>query len=250
MKRTVIFRDKNKKKFVIKIEIRDDRLSMSGEHGQEQNEIVPANIEQQLLVDTWNKYHLSTDLPICIRCFINEVCDNIKELEKKRYNSPKISESDFEELMSRGFSKEIIAIGLYEDLHVEDLPNIERSRFGYGNCALEIYDKEVYSGTEEEITEAVKDYIENTLYAFHPSFLSNYGSLSKLDDYEAALKPIQEQCESGNETVKALVDWDTNADEIVKDAIKADGIGHYLNSYDGTYETYDILGDTYYVCRA
>jgi len=87
--------------------------------------------------------------------------------------------------------------------------------------------------TDEEADEATKNYIADSLWAFNISFLKQFLNENLYDEAETRLKPLQEKCESGNETIKVLVNWDKQADDIVSEAIAWDGRGHFLSSYDG-----------------
>tara|TARA_R100000773_G_C4157081_1_gene76587 strand:- start:29 stop:487 length:459 start_codon:yes stop_codon:yes gene_type:complete len=84
--------------------------------------------------------------------------------------------------------------------------------------------------TDEEADEKVKEYIEDSAWAFNSSFLAAH---SKVD--ENVFKTLQEQCESSNEAVLSLID---DFDHFVDDAILSDGRGHFLASYDGAEEEY------------
>jgi hypothetical protein len=80
---------------------------------------------------------------------------------------------------------------------------------------------------EDEANEACKEYIKETIWAFNANFLSNY--ISSLDGEEIdALR--QNKCESMNEALRKLID---DFDLLCEDAISADGLGHFLSSYDG-----------------
>ncbi len=99
--------------------------------------------------------------------------------------------------------------------------------------------------TDEEADEQTKECIGETLWAFNINFLQGFLASGLQDEAETILKPLQERCESGNEPIKALVDWDNNKDDITQEAISWDGRGHFLSSYDG-YEHEVKVNDTYY----
>jgi len=94
--------------------------------------------------------------------------------------------------------------------------------------------------TDEEADKATRDEIEGLLWAFKADFiLKQTGFSDKLSSGEwtamkAALEEMQNKtCESCNEFIKGLINGTCGLDEFVKEAIKADGRGHFLSSYDG-----------------
>lgn len=103
--------------------------------------------------------------------------------------------------------------------------------------------------TDEEADEAVKDYIEESLWAFNSSFLANFLPSGCESEAETILKPLQEKCESGNDAIKALISWDENSSEIVEEAIRWDGRGHFLNNYDGEEYEIEVEGKYFYIYK-
>jgi hypothetical protein len=109
-----------------------------------------------------------------------------------------------------------------------------------------INDQDYLVLTDEEADEAVREYIEETVWAFNPSFLSAYTRVS-----EEAIKKIQELHEDAND---ALAEMIKDFDEFVEDAVACDGRGHFLAGYDGNENevTFTSLDDTktiYYIYR-
>jgi len=190
------------------------------------------------------------DLPKNFWDDIEELFDKIEYEEKNKFSSKKVSKCSKEELQN--YDGHIVTLGLHLDLTIDELYNIDQKKYGYGNgnYLYDVYGTEYYCGNQEEIFEAVQEYISDSLWAFNTSFLENYGVLKDIDYVSDILDPLQEKCEYGNEAIKALVQWDENKDEITQDAINADGVGNFLNSYDGTSEYYEVLGEKYIVCRA
>lgn len=111
--------------------------------------------------------------------------------------------------------------------------------------------------TDEEADEKAAEYISEYMWAFNISFLTCYMSEETAEFAEEILKPIQEKCESGNEAVKALINWRYNKEQIIEDAISADGRGHFLATYDGNeneetvlvYPKGDTANQTFYIYR-
>ena len=90
--------------------------------------------------------------------------------------------------------------------------------------------------TEEQADAKVKEEIEYSLWAFNPDFIishcSNFETMTD-EEVESAIRSLkyaQKSCENANGLVRALID---DMDEFVKDAIDADGRGHFLAYYDG-----------------
>jgi len=78
--------------------------------------------------------------------------------------------------------------------------------------------------TDEEADEAVREEIEQLVWAFNPSFLCAHTNVS-----EEAIKKIQELHEDAND---ALAEMIKDFDEFVEDAVASDGRGHFLAGYD------------------
>ena len=97
--------------------------------------------------------------------------------------------------------------------------------------------------TDEEADEAVREYIEETVWAFNPSFLSAHAK-DGID--EDVFKTLSEKCESSNEAVKSLI---KDFDHFVDDAILSDGRGHFMSSYDGQEHEIKIKNNWYYIYR-
>ena len=93
--------------------------------------------------------------------------------------------------------------------------------------------KEYAVGTDSEADDACKEYIKDSAWAFRSSFICDYCNLPQ--ELAEALEAMQsKKCEGANDVILALIE---KADEglhgFVRDAISADGRGHFLSSYDG-----------------
>ncbi len=100
--------------------------------------------------------------------------------------------------------------------------------------------------TDEEADEAVRVEIEEMVWAFNPSFLRTHTGVT----IEAIAK-IQEMCESANDPLKAMI---KDFDHFVNDAVKCDGRGHFLASYDHEENeiTFNVMcrsSTTFYIYR-
>jgi|TARA_R100000149_G_scaffold64080_1_gene35720 hypothetical protein len=84
-------------------------------------------------------------------------------------------------------------------------------------------DYDVY--TDEEADEAVREYIEETVWAFSPSFLQAHTGVDS-----DTIKQIQNtQLDSPNEVLTAMI---KDFDHFVEDAVRCDGRGYFLAQYD------------------
>jgi len=88
--------------------------------------------------------------------------------------------------------------------------------------------------TDEEAEEQATAYIKESLWAFNAYFIVDY-----LPDGvgEEVIEALQPQCERANDAIMSMVG--DSFEELVEDAIAADGLGHFLNSYDGGCEELD-----------
>ena len=95
--------------------------------------------------------------------------------------------------------------------------------------------------TDEEADEAVREDIEEMVWAFTPSFLRAHTGVT----IEAIAK-IQEMSEDANEPLTAMI---KDFDYFVEDAVKCDGRGHFLAPYDHEENEITFSGITYYIYR-
>ena len=112
-----------------------------------------------------------------------------------------------------------------------------------GTDYFEAEGKEYYVLTDDEANTYAEEYIRESLWAFRAEFIAQYTKVTLSDRAIAAIKKMQETlCEDANELIYALIE---DFDAFVKDAIRADGRGHFISQYDG--EEYE-QGD-YYIYR-
>ena len=83
--------------------------------------------------------------------------------------------------------------------------------------------------TYEQATNRAKDYILDSVWAFNASFLSSHTGID-----EDAIQAIHDnnKCEGNNKLLLRLI---KDEQAFIDDAIGCDGLGHFLNSYDGEY---------------
>tara|TARA_R100000900_G_scaffold89423_5_gene69599 strand:- start:1367 stop:1831 length:465 start_codon:yes stop_codon:yes gene_type:complete len=95
--------------------------------------------------------------------------------------------------------------------------------------------------TDEEADEAVREEIEEMVWAFNASFLQAHTGVDA-----DAIEKIQEMCESANEPLKAMI---KDFDHFVNDAVNCYGRGQFLAPYDHEENEITFNGITYYIYR-
>lgn len=90
-----------------------------------------------------------------------------------------------------------------------------------------------------------EQHIEQSLWAFNASFLVGY--INAKIDTNTLQRIKQDSCEDCNEVFLALVG--DNLERLKSDAIGCDGIGHFLNTYDGDAYEYYYNGELYLYWR-
>ncbi len=119
----------------------------------------------------------------------------------------------------------------------------EEIKEGYDSCIF-LIQGEYMVLNEHERNKKVKEYIQETLWAFIPSFLAKETDLP-----EEVFRALSEKCESGNDAILALVEKTCGLDAFVKAAVEADGYGHFLASYDGKEGKVTVEGEDYFIYR-
>ena len=101
--------------------------------------------------------------------------------------------------------------------------------------------------TDEEADEACAKSISEMLWAFNTSFIASHTRNGLNPAARKALQKAQgELCEDANDLVAALIE---DMDHFVRDAVSADGRGHFLANYDGEEREESVNGTTYYIFR-
>jgi len=95
--------------------------------------------------------------------------------------------------------------------------------------------------TDEEADDMVREYIEDSVWAFTPSFLSSYTGID-----EEVFKVLQEKYEDANTAIRSMIH---EFDDFVDDAVRTDGRGHFLSPYDGKEHEVTVYNTTYYIYR-
>ena len=93
---------------------------------------------------------------------------------------------------------------------------------------------------DDEADAACKEYIEQSLLAFCPSFL---GSETGID--QIVFEALNDKCAGANDAVRSIINGSCGIDSFVESAISADGRGHFLSGYDSAEN--EVAG--YYIYR-
>lgn len=121
---------------------------------------------------------------------------------------------------------------------------------GHEHWGLPIYSyygAEYAVGNDEDCDKAAREYIEESLWAFNAEFIASHAHAIMTDKTIAAIKKMQEElCEDANGLVEALID---DMDVFVRNAIDADGRGHFLNPYDGEEHEQQIGNNMFFIYR-
>ena len=106
-------------------------------------------------------------------------------------------------------------------------------KLNYDHYDLEVYslgNKEYAIGTDKEADKACTENIKDSLWAFNASFIAEHTKTGYTPELEKSISKIQEQCEGAQAAIECMIE---DIDEFIKDAISADGRGHFLSGYDG-----------------
>lgn len=99
--------------------------------------------------------------------------------------------------------------------------------------------------TDSEADDMAADYIKDTVWAFNSAFLSAHTKQGIDSDVIEAIQS-NGKCESNNAAILSLID---DVEHFVDDAIRCDGRGHFLSSYDGEEHEVRVGKSTYYIYR-
>jgi len=116
----------------------------------------------------------------------------------------------------------------------DNRPDYDEAQNDYDNQDYLVY-------TDEEADEAVREEIEESLWAFTPSFLSAHTGVD-----EEVFVALADRCEVNNDSYKRMI---KDFDAFVDDAVACDGRGHFLAPYDHEENEITFNGITYYIYR-
>jgi hypothetical protein len=121
-----------------------------------------------------------------------------------------------------------------DEEEAKEIENQADDLFSYGN-------QDWLVATDDEADAKAKEYIEDSLWAFRPSFLASHSDVD-----EDVFQLLSEKCEGANDAVKKLI---KDFDHFVEDAIGQDGRGHFLSFYDGEENEEKVGDETFYLFR-
>lgn len=150
-----------------------------------------------------------------------EVCEDCKEVLDNAYN-PEL----------------IIALAEEFDCSVQDVVDMGDGEFSIDGLYYLVL-------TEDEADDRVADYIEDSLWAFTPNFLS---SVTGVDSEVFEAIQANGRCEDNNDAIMSIISaTNTSIEEVAGEAISWDGRGHFLDRYSG--EEIEVYVDgEYYFC--
>lgn len=119
----------------------------------------------------------------------------------------------------------------------------------YDHHGLDIYtiEGDQYAlGTDAQADAALRDYTENSLWAFKADFILNCCDLD--ESGAASLGDMQEKAgENANAFILSLISRTCGLDYFCEEAERWDGRGHFLSTYDG--EEIELLGGKAYAYK-
>jgi hypothetical protein len=119
--------------------------------------------------------------------------------------------------------------------------NALRKRYGRAKLGHDVYGLAVYQaddgneyavGTLAQAKRAAKMYILDSLWAFNTDFIARMADLDEATA-KAVRKAQEDLSEDANPLVRKLIGSEPNLKRFVNEAIRADGLGHFLSPYDG-----------------
>lgn len=128
-----------------------------------------------------------------------------------------------------------------------DWSELEPSLYFYGLDSFEFGREEWAVGSDDDAREAVRNYVEDSAWAFNSSFI--LGATGLPSAMGIALDKMKEDCEGANEAVVALISATCGMDHFVEEAIRCDGRGHFLSFYDGEEVELKTPVGTFYAYR-
>lgn len=130
-----------------------------------------------------------------------------------------------EEARRRAFCRYLVEVGIDPDDAKQDPDDDQRFYLD------DKYSREYYCVTEEEAREVAIQGIKYSLWAFRYSYLCHWiPALCNINEkhWQGFVGNV---CEDANDFIEALIGDKFN--DFVDDAIRCDGVAHFMNSYDG-----------------
>ena len=148
--------------------------------------------------------------------------------------------SDEELLEELGITSEVIALSAHLGCDAQEAINL-----------IESGDYLVL--TDDEATEMATDAIQESVWAFQSWFLADFMPDGICAEDVDALRG--DRCEGVNDAFIALIEAGSGdrfccgMTRFAEAAIRADGRGHFMSSYDGEENEYEVSGEMYYIYR-
>ena len=76
----------------------------------------------------------------------------------------------------------------------------------YGLKVFSAYGLEYAVGTDEEADEAIKQYMQDSVWSFRPEFIASHTKAGASNGMIKAITALQESCEDCNEDIKSLIE--------------------------------------------
>jgi len=117
-----------------------------------------------------------------------------------------------------------------------------------GLYSFETLGGEYCLGDDEAATQAANAYIADSLWAFNAGFMSKALGMPEIEPL-IAIAQDKGMCEDLNPALLAIATGGNRLERVCKEAILADGRGHFLAYYDGDEHEVTIDGQTLYIYR-
>ena len=114
----------------------------------------------------------------------------------------------------------------------------------YNSDLIEYGEQEYLVLAEDEKEDALFERIIEDLWAFNASWLSSMTGLN-----QEVFESLQDQCESANPAVLALIKSTCGLEKFIEESVSCDGAGHFLAQYDHNEEEIDVNNIYYYIYR-
>ena len=98
--------------------------------------------------------------------------------------------------------------------------------------------------SDEDADAAVTDGVRELVWAFRPEFMENITEIPA-----PIFEILSEQCERSNDAILTLIENTCGLNDFVREAVLADGRGHFLAHYDGEENKIEINGAIFYLYR-
>ena len=128
-----------------------------------------------------------------------------------------------------------------------DVEDVRKQKYDhYGLKIFSTGGEEYTIGSDDEATEAVKQYILDSVWSFRPEFIASHTKAGASNGMIRAIEALQKDCDSCNEDIKGLIE---DIDSFVEDAVSADGRGTFLSPYDSNEQEIVIDCEYFYAYR-